>query len=88
MKLSIRSMTFASVLTALIMALLTLPFHIMRWGMVGRPWGHGMMVSHPGMSGWPIAAWMLLAFAVLIVYAGIAGAVFAAIYNAFAPRQP
>ncbi len=98
MKLSIRATTFASAFTALIMILLTLPFHLMQWGWMGGmshrggtwpggTWMHGMMASHPGLGGWPFIAWLLLAIAVVIVYAGITGAIFAAMYNAFAPKQ-
>ncbi|MHB8434085.1 MAG: hypothetical protein ACYC8W_08600 [Candidatus Tyrphobacter sp.] len=106
MKLSVRATVFASALTALVMGLLALPFHIARWhGMAGtgqgagsvarmhpwmyqpmHPWMYQMMTQH-GVSGWPVIAWILLAIVSLMVCAGLAGAIFAAIYNAFAPRQ-
>lgn len=99
MKLSIKATMLSSALTALIMVLLSLPIHLMRWQWMGgmehgagtwlpgHPWGHGMMMQQAQMGGWPVIAWILLAIAVLMVYAGLTGAIFAAIYNAFAPKQ-
>ncbi len=90
---------FASALTALVMVLLSIPFHMARWQwMAGTgqghpqmpgayPWMHGMMMQQAQAGGWPIIAWILLAIAAVMVCAGVTGAIFAAIYNAFAPRE-
>ncbi len=99
MKLSIKATMLSSALTTLIMTLLLVPLHLARWrwmggmehapaaGAPGHPWVHGMMMHPAMMGGWPVIAWILLGIAVLVVYAGLTGVIFAAIYNAFAPKQ-
>lgn len=88
--LNVWSTTLASALTALIVAILSLPLHFMHMGhgMGGR----GQMGLHGGM---PYAApnpglifvWVLIALLVVFVYAGVAGAIFAAIYNTILSRR-
>lgn len=99
MKLSIRATTLSSALTTLIMVLLLVPIHLARWHFAAamrahaaggselpiHPMPHAMMMR-PDL-GWPFIAWILLFIAVLVVYAGVGGFIFSAIYNAFAPKQ-
>lgn len=100
MKLSIRAVTLSSALTTLIMTLLLLPLHLLHrhammlmapgarsGGMMPGMMPHDQMTFHAQLGSWPVIAWILLALAVIVVYAGVAGFIFGAIYNAFAPKQ-
>jgi len=97
MKLSIRATILSSALTTLIMAFLLIPIHMLRMhavllGMMpGRhPMGGGEiprdMMMHAHMAG-PMLVGLLIFLVALVVYAGVGGFIFAAIYNAFAPKQ-
>jgi hypothetical protein len=95
MRLNVLSVTLASMITAVIMTVLTLPFraliaaHMMRvWSAQGGAANPGAMMHHPMLgSGFGVAA-LFVGLLVVVVYSGIAGALFAAIYNALVARQP
>ncbi len=87
------SATLAAAVTALLLGLIAWPIRAALWahawrhgawrGMTGAP-AHPMM-AHP-MLFHPMAGVHLLAIVVVAIWAGIGGAVFAALYNAFAPQ--
>jgi hypothetical protein len=87
--------TLASAATGLIIVILSLPFHRMhpRMGLAGprigivAP-GVGVVPPHPApLGGGPVVGWIFIGLLAVIVYAGIAGAIFAAIYNAIVSRR-
>ena len=97
LSLDVWSVTAASALTALIVAILSLPLHLMHAGrMVGGAMGgprsgmpmQGMMQPHLAPSPGMILVWVLIVLLVVFVYGGIAGAIFAALYNAILTRRP
>jgi hypothetical protein len=95
MKLNVWSVTLASVITAVVMTVLTLPFralvaaHMMRvWSAEGGAALPGAMMRHPMLGGGFGIAALFVGLLVVVVYSGIAGALFAAIYNALVARQP
>lgn len=91
------SVTLASALTALIVAILSLPLHLMHMGrgfgsheaMLGPRGGYPMqgVMQHPAPSPGLIVVWVLIALLVVFVYGGVAGAIFAALYNALLSRR-
>ncbi|HKU81093.1 MAG TPA: hypothetical protein VJP76_02900 [Candidatus Tumulicola sp.] len=88
--LNVWSTTLASALTALIIAILSLPLHLMHAGHGMGPRGgmgmHGMGpqgAPNPGM----IFVWVLIWLLVVFVYGGVAGAIFGALYNAILNRR-
>lgn len=82
LRLSVWAATVASATTALIMGVLWLPLHLMR----ARA-SFGVM-PHPMSAGGGFAGgWVLVALLVVLVYGGVAGAIFAAIYNAVLSRR-
>jgi len=87
--LNVWSTTLAAALTALIVAILSLPLHLMHQG---RGFGHGPMGMHGGVPYAPpspglIIVWVLVALLVVFVYGGVAGAIFASLYNTILTRR-
>ncbi|HEY1656611.1 MAG TPA: hypothetical protein VGF86_16020 [Candidatus Tumulicola sp.] len=95
--LSVWSTTLAAALTALIVAILSLPLHLMHaghgFGLHGGGYGQrgGMpiqgMMQHPAPSPGLVLVWVLIALLVVFVYGGIAGAIFGALYNVILSRR-
>jgi len=96
LRLNVWTAALASAITAVIIAVLSLPVHLtmharaMRetWGPNGAPspGPPGTMMQSP-MWGAGFAAWIIVALLVVIVYSGVAGAIFAAIYNALLRKR-
>jgi hypothetical protein len=97
LKLNVRAATLASAITAVIMVVLSLPVHIVMYAHEMRPemapgggpmpHGPGSEMMQPPMWGIGFAGWIIVALLVVIVYSGVAGAIFAAIYNALLPKR-
>jgi hypothetical protein len=86
MKLSIRATILSSALTTLIMALLLIPIHMLRMHAMMTGMMPGQRAMHAHMGG-PMLVGLLIFLVALVVYAGVGGFIFAAIYNVFAPKQ-
>ena len=66
------------------MPLPSLPPGVPPPGMPGGPEAHGVWIAaHPGLG----IEWAIIGLIVIAVYAGVAGAVFAAVYNAIVSRR-
>ena len=86
MRLSIRATILSSALTTLIMALLLIPIHMLRVHAMMMGMMPGARATHHFMGG-PMLVGLAIFLVVLVVYAGVGGLIFAAIYNTFAPKQ-
>ncbi|HEY9085990.1 MAG TPA: hypothetical protein VIN40_08675 [Candidatus Tyrphobacter sp.] len=100
LKLNVWATTVSSAVTALIMVILWLPFHLMhgrrmlghgtfgpmQGSMPANAAAQGMMVPH-AMGGGVLVGWLLVGILVVLVYAAVTGALFAAIYNAIAHKR-
>ncbi len=89
LRLNVGATALAGAVTAIILAIVSLPLHLLHRTMFGAT--RGMMFPgggaiHPAM-GAGSAAWILLGCLVVLVYAGVAGALFAIIYNAMLTRR-
>jgi hypothetical protein len=93
LRLHVWGFAVASAVAAVALCLLTLPLHLwmhqrhgaygmMHGGLGTYPGAGHMMMSHPGLGLWPLWALILVA-----LWAGIAGAIVAAVYNAIAQRR-
>ncbi len=89
--LNVWSTTLASALTALIVAILSLPLHFMHAGHGMGPRGpmglHGGGMPYTPPNPGLVLVWVLVALLVVFVYGGVAGSIFAAIYNAILSRR-
>lgn len=88
-RLNVWGVTLSGALTALIILILSLPFHLMHQRSMGEPRGFspGAAAQHPMMGGEGIVAFVLIALLLALVYGGVAGAIFASIYNAILNRR-
>jgi hypothetical protein len=86
--------TVASAVAAVVVTLLALPLHLwkhQRYAMYGAmhsgagqyPGGYPTAMHHAGFGLWPVFAIILVA-----VWAGIGGAIVAAVYNAMVRERP
>lgn len=90
LRLNVGAMAAASAVTALIIAILALPLHLMRERtMLATP--RGTIFPAPGpphpMGGGFALGFLLVWLLIVLVYAGVAGALFAAIYNVTLTRR-
>jgi hypothetical protein len=91
LQLNVGAFALACAITAFIAGLVAWPFQAMMWARAARygvygPW-HGMAGPHAPMMHAGLGAWHLLALVILFVWAGIFGAILAALYNAFVPKR-
>lgn len=94
LKLNVWGVTISSALTALIVVILSLPLHLMHQremfgerAMGGGVYGAPGMMPHPAVGGGVAVTFVLVALLVVLVYGGVGGAIFAAIYNAILNRR-
>lgn len=93
LRLHVWSLALASALTALILAIIAWPIHAMmmaraavRYGTYGG-WQGPAGAHAPLMMHHTMGPWHLLGVTVVMVWAGIGGAIVAALYNAFIGRS-
>ena len=90
LRLNVWGVTLSSALTALIVLILSFPLHLMHQrSMAGaRGGGPDFGAPHPMMGGDGISvAFVLIALLLALVYGGVAGAIFASLYNAILNRR-
>jgi hypothetical protein len=98
LKFNVGATAAASAVTALIIAILALPLHLMRERAVVGFAGAGRVFPGPGrefppagmphpMGGGFALGLLLVWLLIVLVYAGVAGALFAAIYNVTLTRR-
>ncbi len=95
LELRVWTTALASASTAVIIAILSLPIHLMMhahgmregWRTSGAARAPGGSMMHAPMSGAGFVGWIFVALLVLIVYSGVAGAIFAATYNALVRKR-
>lgn len=93
LRLNVWATTLSSAVTAVIVAILSVPLHLMHaraaYGERGASSaaGPGMMPHPMGADGGLTVGWIVIAFLVVLVYGGVAGAIFGAIYNAVLSRK-
>jgi hypothetical protein len=92
-RLHVWSLSLASALTTLLLGLIAWPIHAMmmaraaaRYGMYTGPW-RGMAGPHAPMMHPALGSWHLLGLVIVLIWAGIAAAILAALYNAFIPKR-
>lgn len=88
LRLNVGATAAAGAVTAIIMAILAFPLHLMHRTIFGAPRGMmfpGQVVPHPMMGAGGV--WIIIGLIVLLAYAGVAGAIFAAIYNVTMTRR-
>lgn len=95
LRLNVWGLALASALTTVILGLIAWPIHAMmmahaaaRYGTYGGPWQgmpsgpHAPMMMHPGLG-----AWHFFGLIIVMIWAGVGGAILAALYNAFIARR-